>query len=112
MYVLLKCALTLAVPVYYLGMLLTERCGHAINHQQLTTISYTSLPYTSPPLHIPSPPPPQTHTHTHVTRGMLYLCHGVGEYMGRYEKLGEFLAENGVLMFGHDHGRYAVYNVL
>ena len=31
--------------------------------------------------------------------------------MGRYEKLGEFLAENGVLMFGHDHGRYAVCNV-
>ena len=24
--------------------------------------------------------------------------------MGRYEKLGEFLAENGILMFGHDHG--------
>ena len=23
--------------------------------------------------------------------------------MGRYEKLGEFLAENGILMFGHDH---------
>ena len=64
-----------------------------------------------PPLHIP-PPLPHKHTHTHVTRGMLYLCHGVGEYMGRYEKLGEFLAENGVLMFGHDHGRYAVYNVL
>lgn len=39
---------------------------------------------------------------------MLYLCHGVGEYMGRYEKLGEFLAENDILMFGHDHGMLCV----
>ena len=28
--------------------------------------------------------------------------------MGRYEKLGEFLAENGILMFGHDHGMLCV----
>ena len=28
--------------------------------------------------------------------------------MGRYEKLGEFLAENDILMFGHDHGRLCV----
>ena len=34
----------------------------------------------------------------------MFVSHGVGEYMGRYEKLGETLAQNGILMFGHDHG--------
>ena len=37
-------------------------------------------------------------------RGMVFVSHGVGEYMGCYEKLGEILAQNGILMFGHDHG--------
>ena len=36
---------------------------------------------------------------------LLYVSHGVGEHMGRYERLGEFLAENGILVFGHDHGK-------
>lgn len=35
---------------------------------------------------------------------MLYVSHGVREHMGRYELLGECLAENGVITFGHDHG--------
>jgi len=41
-------------------------------------------------------------------RGMVFVAHGVGEYMGRYEKLGEILAENGILMFGHDHGGFGI----
>ena len=39
-------------------------------------------------------------------RALLYVTHGVGEHMGRYEKLGRFLAENGILAYGHDHGEY------
>ena len=42
-------------------------------------------------------------------RGMVFVAHGVGEYMGRYEKLGEILAENGILMFGHDQGVFGIY---
>ena len=34
----------------------------------------------------------------------MFIAHGIGEYMGRYEKLGQFLAENGILVVGHDHG--------
>ena len=37
--------------------------------------------------------------------GMLYVSHGLREHMGRYELLGEHLAENGILVFGHDHGQ-------
>ena len=33
------------------------------------------------------------------------MAHGVGEHMGRYERLGQFLAENGILVYGHDHGK-------
>lgn len=36
-------------------------------------------------------------------RAVLYLSHGVGTHMGRYNKLGEELAEKGILAFGHDH---------
>ena len=39
-----------------------------------------------------------------VFRAVMYLSHGVGEHMGRYSKLGEELAERGILTFGHDHG--------
>ena len=39
------------------------------------------------------------------SRALLYVAHGVGEHMGRYEKLGQLLAENGILMYGHDHGK-------
>lgn len=41
---------------------------------------------------------------THSLRAMLYVSHGVGEHMDRYDELGTNLAENGVLVFGHDHG--------
>lgn len=34
----------------------------------------------------------------------MYIAHGVGEYMGRYEELGKELADNGILVFSHDHG--------
>ena len=34
----------------------------------------------------------------------MYVCHGVGEYMGRYEELATELLQNGLLVFGHDHG--------
>lgn len=38
-------------------------------------------------------------------RVLLFICHGVGEHMGRYNKLATHLAEEGVLVYGHDHGR-------
>eukprot|EP00731_Ephydatia_muelleri_P001909 Em0001g1909a len=34
---------------------------------------------------------------------LLCISHGVGEHMGRYDKLGKYLAEKGVLVYGHDH---------
>lgn len=40
-------------------------------------------------------------------RVLLFICHGVGEHMGRYNKLAKHLAEGGVLVYGHDHGRSA-----
>ena len=39
-----------------------------------------------------------------IYRALVYISHGVGEYMGRYELLGQELASNGILAFGHDHG--------
>ena len=91
---MLKCALTLVVPIH-VHVLTRHAFNRECGHTQVITISYPPIP---------------THTHPHIpiTRGMLYVCHGVGEYMGRYEKLGEFLAENDILMFGHDHGRLCV----
>ena len=40
-------------------------------------------------------------------RAILYVVHGVTEHMGRYDKLGRLLAENGVMMCGHDLGESA-----
>ena len=34
------------------------------------------------------------------------MCHGAGEHMGRYEELGSHLSQNGLLVFGHDHGGF------
>ncbi len=34
---------------------------------------------------------------------LLYLSHGVGEHMGRYDALASSLAAEGILVFGHDH---------
>ncbi|CAI8010887.1 Monoglyceride lipase [Geodia barretti] len=36
-------------------------------------------------------------------KALLCVCHGVGEYMGRYDELGCHLTHSGVLVFGHDH---------
>ena len=41
----------------------------------------------------------------HICRALVFISHGVGEHMGRYEELGTFLAHNGILVFGHDHGK-------
>ena len=38
-------------------------------------------------------------------RAIVYVSHGFGEHMGRYEELGQHLATRGILMFGHDHGQ-------
>ncbi len=35
----------------------------------------------------------------------MFIAHGIGEYMGRYEQLGQELADNRILAFGHDHGK-------
>jgi alpha-beta hydrolase superfamily lysophospholipase len=40
---------------------------------------------------------------TEPAKALIFVCHGVGEYMGRYEELGSHLSQNGLLMFGHDH---------
>ena len=40
----------------------------------------------------------------YVCRALVYISHGVAEYMGRYEQLGRTLSENGILTVGHDHG--------
>ena len=43
----------------------------------------------------------------------MYVCHGVGEHMGRYEELSSHLSESGLLVFGHDHGGFIqIYAVL
>lgn len=44
--------------------------------------------------------------HVLPCRALLYISHGVGEYMGRYEKLGQFLSEHDIFVFGHDHGEW------
>ena len=35
----------------------------------------------------------------------MYICHGLHEYMGRYEKLANHLKDNGILVFALDHGK-------
>lgn len=44
-------------------------------------------------------------THIVLCRALVYISHGVGEYMGRYDELGAYLSQNGLLVFGHDHGK-------
>lgn len=36
-------------------------------------------------------------------RGLIQLVHGVNEYIGRYNPLARFLAEQGFIVFGEDH---------
>ncbi len=36
-------------------------------------------------------------------RGLIQLVHGVNEYIGRYDPLARFLAEQGFVVFGEDH---------
>jgi len=36
---------------------------------------------------------------------MLYISHGVVEHAYRYDDLASRLAEDGVLVFAHDHGK-------
>ena len=40
----------------------------------------------------------------YVCRALVYISHGVTEYMGRYETLAQLLADSGLFVFGHDHG--------
>ena len=37
-------------------------------------------------------------------RALLYISHGVTEYMGWYEEVAQLLADSGIYVFGHDHG--------
>ena len=39
-------------------------------------------------------------------RAVVYICHGIGEYTGRYEQLAQVLSSNGILAVGHDHGEF------
>ena len=41
-------------------------------------------------------------------RAILFLNHGLGEYLGRYEALAKTMSDNGVLVIGHDHGKYCI----
>ncbi len=36
---------------------------------------------------------------------LLFISHGACEHMGRYNLLAEYLAAEGILVFGHDHGK-------
>ncbi len=38
------------------------------------------------------------------SRAVIHICHGIHEYMGRYELLAEHLKENGILVRGLDLG--------
>lgn len=35
--------------------------------------------------------------------GLVQICHGMAEHSGRYQKLGEYLADHGFAAFCHDH---------
>lgn len=36
---------------------------------------------------------------------LVYIAHGYGEHMGRYDEMYEFLSiKNNIYVFGHDHG--------
>lgn len=36
-------------------------------------------------------------------RGVVQICHGIAEYVGRYDRFARFLAEHGFIVAGHDH---------
>ena len=38
-------------------------------------------------------------------RALLFVAHGVGEHMGRYNELIEVLIQSGILVFGHDQSK-------
>ena len=40
-----------------------------------------------------------------LLRALLFVVHGVGEHMGRYNELIEVLIQSGILVFGHDQGK-------
>ena len=41
-------------------------------------------------------------------RALLFVSHGVGEHMKRYDELSQFLIKHGILVFGHDQGKSCV----
>ncbi len=46
-------------------------------------------------------------------RGLVQICHGLNNYIGRYDAFARFLAAEGFLVFGHDylgHGQSAAYD--
>ena len=45
-------------------------------------------------------------------RALVFISHGVTEHMGRrYAQLATLLADSGACVFGHDHGKYYVYDL-
>ena len=38
-------------------------------------------------------------------RALLYIAHDVTMHMGRQQELAKVLTENGIVVFGHDHGK-------
>lgn len=38
-----------------------------------------------------------------TVRGVLQICHGMVEYIARYNEFAEYMAENGYCVVGHDH---------
>jgi hypothetical protein len=41
-----------------------------------------------------------------VFRALIFISHGAAEHIRCYDDHATFLAENGYLVFGHDHGEY------
>lgn len=44
-------------------------------------------------------------------RGVLFICHGIGDHSLWYKDLADILVKIGFYVFTHDHGRSDVHNV-
>ena len=41
----------------------------------------------------------------YIYSAIVYLSHGIAEYLGRYDEIARLLCDNNMLVIGHDHGK-------
>jgi len=45
-------------------------------------------------------------------RALVFICHGLGEHVRCYDSHAKMLADQGYLVFGHDHGEMTQHRLI